>query len=236
MTGAPGPSMVLLVTVLAPVVASACLWPGSVALLAAVPRSATAGPSPRGRWRSARRVAAVEQDLIELLGVLAGPLRSGVPPSVAVAAASATAAGDTPLGSLLRDLSSAASRGTPLADVWQAQAATDGSAGLSFVARAWALSEQTGAPLADALACAEQVLLARTRARERLASTTAGPKASMAVLCLLPAAGPVVGLVMGIDPMSLYFSSAMGTTCLVLGVALGVGAWAWSRRILRAVA
>jgi tight adherence protein B len=58
----------------------------------------------------------------------------------------------------------------------------------------------------------------------------------MAVLCLLPAAGPVVGAVVGVDPVTLYFSSGVATGSLVLGIVLGLGAWLWSRRILRRAA
>jgi len=58
----------------------------------------------------------------------------------------------------------------------------------------------------------------------------------MAVLCLLPASGPVVGTVMGVDPVTLYFSSPVATGSLVLGIGLGLSAWLWSRRILRSAA
>lgn len=251
MIGAKGSTALLVLGVLVPLVLSAFLWPSGGRQLDGGSRPARVSASGgvlrrtrhRTRLRTRRRTRlrprrrghdpAHEEPLAELVSSLAAPLRSGVPPSVALSATAAALEDGSPLGSLVHDLSAAASRGAPLAEVWQAHAATSGSPDLSFVARAWALSEQTGAPLAEALNCAEQVLLARVRARERLASAAAGPKASMAVLCLLPASGPVVGLVLGVDPRALYFSSPVGVGSLVIGATLGAGAWAWSRRILR---
>jgi tight adherence protein B len=186
---------------------------------------------PHGNRRVRR--AALEGALAELVSAVAAPLRAGVPPSVALAAAEPTWRDDPALGPLLRDLVRAARDGGSPAEVWLRHANARDSADLRFVGQAWAISERTGAPLADALASSEEVLRARMRARQRLAAAAAGPRASMAVLCLLPASGPVVGLTMGVDPRSLYFSSPLATASLALGVALAGGAWWWSRRILR---
>ena len=189
-------------------------------------------PTSRPGWRGRARRVALEVALAELVAAIAAPLRAGVAPSVALAAAEPTCTHDPALAPLLRDLVEATSTGTSPAEVWLRHADTQRSPDLRFVGQAWALSERTGAPLADALASGEEVLRARARGRERVASAAAGPRASMAVLCLLPASGPVVGAAVGVDPGSLYFSSPVATASLVLGMVLAAGAWWWSRRIL----
>lgn len=240
MVAVPVPVAAVLVLALA----AGVLWPVDGQRLPAMParhwpdaagREGHDWPRPRSagaRWRARVRREALERELAELVATLAAPLRAGVSPAVAVGAAAPTLRADSVLGPLVDDLSEAAARGDPLAGVWLWHARAHGSSDLAFVGRAWGLSELTGAPLADALACGEQVLRARSRGRERLAAAAAGPRASMVVLCLLPASGPLVGMLMGVDPATLYFSSPLATASLVLGVGLGVGAWLWSRRIL----
>ncbi|WP_270887193.1 type II secretion system F family protein [Pedococcus sp. 5OH_020] len=167
-----------------------------------------------------------------LVAVLEAPLRSGVPPVVALAAADAAFTGHPVLGPLVQDLAFEAAQGGSVAMVWRRHAVTMGSEDLRFVAQAWELTERTGAPLADALASASEVLRAHARRRERLASATAGPRASMVVLCLLPLTGPAVGVACGITPRELYLSTRAGTASLAAGLVLAGAAWWWSRRIL----
>jgi tight adherence protein B len=178
------------------------------------------------------RDAGVHDELVQVLALLSASLASGVPPTTAVRCVAEAVGGDGPIGLSLHELVRAGLRGDGLGEVWNEQAARLGSADLAFVGRAWTLSEVTGAPLAEALRSAEEVLRTRRRAQERLASAAAGPRASMAVLASLPAAGPVVGLLFGMSPTSLYLSSPLAIGSLGLGVGLGLFGWWWSRRIL----
>jgi tight adherence protein B len=190
---------------------------------------------PHG-WRGRARRAAFEGALAELVAVLAAPLRAGVVPAAALAAAESNLVDNPALARLVRELVEATLSGGSAAEVWLRHADAHGSTDLRFVGQAWALSERAGAPLADALDSCEEVLRARERGRARVASAAAGPRASMAVLCLLPASGPLVGAAVGIGPASLYFSTPAATGSLVLGLVLAAGAWWWSRRILARVA
>jgi tight adherence protein B len=179
--------------------------------------------------RSSRRGR--DEALGELLALVIGPLRSGAPAPVALEAAR-TALGPGRLDGLVGELVSTGRRAEPLAPVWSQWADRLGSDELRFVARAWALTEDTGAPLANALETSLDVVGARRRAADRVAAAAAGPRASMLVLLLLPLSGPLVGLACGIGPRTLYLSSPAATGSLFAGVVLaGLARW-WSARIL----
>jgi tight adherence protein B len=223
-------ALVVLAVVLWPVGRPTAWFPGRHAPGAAVDRPT----SQRGRRRRSLRhtATALEPALAELVAVLAAPMRSGVAPAVAIAAAEPGFRADAALGPLLEDLCSAAATGASVGNVWLAHAAAWESPDLRFVGQAWALTERTGAPLADALACAEGVLRARARGRQRLATAAAGPRASMGVLCLLPLSGPLVGAAFGMGPQQLYLSSPIASASVLVGLVLATGSWWWSRRII----
>lgn len=188
-------------------------------------RRLPAGVAVRRRTR-----AGVLADVVELL---AAPLRSGA----SIAAAADAVAQAAPAGSverrLLEELALVCREGREGWLVWSRFADESGSVEAAFVARAWRLSEQTGAPLADALACAAGVLRERQRAAERLAVASAGPRASMAVLGLLPLAGPAVGFAFGFSPADLYLRTPLATAALGVGLLFGALGLLWSRSLLR---
>jgi tight adherence protein B len=192
----------------------------------------------RSGARSGRSGAGLDE-LAELLDVLVPPLRAGTSVSAAVdVAARAVGARGVPdggrrLGGLVGDLAAAARAGRPLADVWNDAASTSRSRDLQFVARSWTLSEQTGVPLSVALATAARSVRARQSADRALDAATAGARASMGLLALLPASGPVIGLLFGLTPVDLYGRSTASALCLLVGTVLGGTGWLWSRAILR---
>lgn len=100
------------------------------------------------------------------------------------------------------------------------------------VAQARELSLACGVPLADAWASAAGLLREEETLRRKVAVALAGPRATMRLLTVLPIAGPVVGLVFGIDPVRLYLGSPVAGGCLVLGLLLlALGRW-WCARLL----
>ncbi|HEV7195646.1 MAG TPA: type II secretion system F family protein [Pedococcus sp.] len=171
-------------------------------------------------------------ELADLLALMSAPIRIGVPPATAVRVAIESAPGAGPLRRVYDDLVRNVEAGESLSDVWLLHADALGSGDLRLVGQAWRLTELTGAPLAGALIAAEEVLRGRERSRLSLAAAVAGPRASMAVLALLPLCGPFVGVAFGIGPRELYFSSAAATASLAMGVATGLLAWVWSRSIV----
>lgn len=228
-------------------------WPG----LRAKPTSSyvgeawelVGGAAPRGRlgWRARRgrgrlgghggrrrrrRQARLQVDLADFVALLAGPLRAGATPALALASVARSMAPGPELRALLTDLVRDGPADLGVSTVLLAHADRLDSDDLRFVASAWQLTERTGAPLADALVSVEEVLRARQRARERVASAAAGPRSSMTVLVSLPCAGPLVGFAFGISPATLYLSSLAAFASAGLGLVLALLAWLWAGRII----
>ncbi|MBT9257777.1 hypothetical protein KMZ30_19595 [Phycicoccus sp. KQZ13P-1] len=104
---------------------------------------------------------------------------------------------------------------------------------LRLLARAWSLSEGTGAGAAHTTAAAAASLRARSTARDLRDATLAGPRASMRVLTALPLVGPAVGLALGLSPAVLYATPAARLSAGV-GALLTLAGWAWARRLVGA--
>lgn len=188
-------------------------------------------PARVTRWRT-RRSGADLDELADLLEVMVPALRAGASVPAAVGLAGRAVARDGHLHGVVERLMRAADRGEGLPAVWADAAASSDTPGLDFVARAWALSEQTGTPLSVALATAARSLRAQRAAARALAASTAGARASMALLALLPATGPAIGLLFGLSPLDLYATSTASTLSLLVGAVLGTAGWLWSRDIL----
>ena len=202
----------------------------------------TARPPRRRRpGRRARRAqtAAVAEALTVLDSV--GPaLRAGLAPPTALAH---LAANRPRSGGLADDLDAAANapaepglqpaRASPIGRVWSHWAQRSGAEELQLVAAAWTLADVSGVALADAVDLAAR-LLRDARARQaRLDVLLAGPRATMTLLTVLPIAGPVVGLLFGIAPLTLYAGTPLSVLATGCGIALMVAGRLWCQRLLR---
>lgn len=190
----------------------------------------------RARGRLAGRQASPSDGLADLVELLVPPLRAGAAPHEALRIATLVVGDRAGLSVLTQALRSAAEEGRPLAEAWagaSAHSARLPQRELDFLGRAWTLSEETGVPLAEALVTAARVMRARQAGERSLAAATAGARASMALLALLPAAGPAIGLLFGFSPLGLYTGSPAAAASVVTGVLLGLAGLAWSRSILR---
>jgi tight adherence protein B len=133
-------------------------------------------------------------------------------------------------------MAAAAADGATLGPLWREAAESADSAELLLLAQAWSLTEDMGAPLAQAVRTTATLLEARIAHERRLAAAVAGAKATVNVLTVLPLGGPLLGLVLGIGPAELYGGSGLTQASLVLGVCLAaLGRW-WVRRMVQAVA
>jgi tight adherence protein B len=229
------------------------IWPGHLAgpRLAILRKPSSPVPIPLSGRRalavdrarrlvSGRRATGVPtQDLVALLEALAPALEAGIAPASAlrIAADARSVPGRVdPLTALVTAMASAAADGAALGQLWREAAVSAHSPEMLTLGQAWSLTEDMGVPLARAVRTTARLLDSRIAHERRLAAATAGAKATVNVLTVLPIGGPLVALVLGIGPGELYGSSRITQSCLVLGLALaGVGRW-WVRRMVRAVA
>jgi tight adherence protein B len=179
-------------------------------------------------WDARRRAAETDARLAavaEGLGALAAELRSGRSLDAATAAA-VTACEDESTGRALARAVRAP--GVPSAGDHPGTVA----AVLDRVSAAAALSGRTGCSLAAVLAAVEDDLSARRRADRDLRSSTAGPRASAALLAGLPLLGVAMGSGVGADPWGVLTTTSTGQVLLVAGVGLELAGLAWSRLLL----
>jgi len=200
------------------------------------------------------------QDLLGLLEAIAPALEAGMSPGSALAFAADARSGAAdarsgaadarsgaaelrsgaghpdPLTALAAGMASAAADGAALGPLWREAAESADSAELLLLAHAWSLTEDMGAPLAQAVRTTVGMLEARIAHQRRLAAAVAGAKATVNVLTVLPIAGPLLALALGIGPSELYGGSGLTQASLALGLCLaGVGRW-WVHRMVQAVA
>lgn len=153
------------------------------------------------------------EELVPLLDELATALSAGLPAPRAVSLVLADLRAPW-----AADLLAAASDGRRMGPAWQRACL---HAPLHPVARAWTLSEATGAPLADAIGRASAALRADLQMDRRRAATTAGARVTMNLLTGLPVLGILIVLAIGLDPVTVYANPVGGASAAV-GVLLVV--------------
>jgi tight adherence protein B len=181
--------------------------------------------------------------MLDVLDGLAPALRAGLPPVAALrlvtrsgAASGSVPATSRPSGSdALDELAEAAARGGPLAPTWAAYAEALSSSDLRLVAATWSLCETLGSPLAPTVGTVADVVRRRRALRQRIATASAGPGATMRVLTALPLTGPLVALAVGVPPGDLYADPA-GAVSLGVGLTLLLLGRLWAGRLVLAVA
>lgn len=250
--------MTLVVALLAG--AAVLVWPGARSAHLVWPRdegSATSGggrtetagpgwrgPGPRGwlAWRRRQRAADDSADLLALVEAVLPALQAGLAPGAALglaadATADATASGrpSGPTAALAHHLAALSAEGLPIGPLWAQAATAWQSRELRLLAQAWSLTEDLGAPLAEAVLTTAGLLRARLRAERRVAGAVAGARATMNVLTALPLGGPLLAFALGVGPSELYGSSPLTGGCLAAGGVLVLVGRSWVARMVRAV-
>ncbi|WP_034268526.1 type II secretion system F family protein [Haloechinothrix halophila] len=188
----------------------------------------------RERSRTRARVVAMAA-VADAVGGIVAELRAGVQPAAAVESAAADLdAHHARAAAELRALGAAARLGCEAIAPILARADTDPvSLAVARVARGWALAHRHGLPLADVLDAVRRDVESSARFAARLRAMMAGPRASAAVLAVLPVLGIALGEAMGAHPVAVLTTSAAGQLLLVCGAALVLAGTAWCGRLTR---
>lgn len=195
------------------------------------------GPAPRRGTRPAwsspsrlvrRRDPDALADAAVLAELLAMALRSGGSPQRAVDVVGPDA--PQSVQPLLRELGDALAHGQGGSATWHRWALDDPR--LHACAAAWRLSEECGVPLAPALEQAARTIRARTAAHRRLEAASAGARATMLLLTVLPGVGLLAAWALGVSPAVVAGSPITVASVLVGVVLTGLG-WTSGRAILR---
>jgi tight adherence protein B len=203
--------------------------------------AAVAGvPLVRGVLRTRAERAAAERTsaaVSVLCAAVAGDLRAGRPPHVALADAVQSAGWpESPelrrIASLL--LSAARFGGEVPGALRTAARGGPGAHGLGAVAACWQVAVDGGAGLAAALDRVAAALRAAADQRDDLRAQLAGPRSTAVLLALLPVFGLVLGTGLGADPAAVLLHTPAGLACLVAGAFLEWAGLAWTARIIRA--
>lgn len=186
------------------------------------------------RWVRLRRSPTIPASLVAECAEALGPaLSAGLDHSASLRQVGrAVDLGD--LAPILTRVADEASRGSPVGRSWLAEATRLQHPDLLLLARAWTLSEESGAPLVTALGTVAAQVRRREAETGRLAVATAGVRTSMVLLLLLPLAGPLIGLAFGLGPLQMYAASPAAVACLLAAALLVAAGWLWSRRLLAA--
>ena len=98
------------------------------------------------------------------------------------------------------------------------------------LAAAWALAQQSGAPLALMLERIADALVELERLRERRSVLLAGPRATIRLVGALPIVALLMGALLGFDPLAVLLSFAGAVIATVGGVLLFLGVY-WAKAL-----
>lgn len=174
--------------------------------------------------RRRRRILTRGSEVAEAAGVLAGQLRVGQVPAVALLTVAAEF-------EVLAPAAAAQRVGAPVVPALRETAAAPGGAGMGLIAAAWQLADRTGTPLAAALEQTGATLAEEEQVRATVESELAPARATGRLLAVLPLAGLVVGVVIGGDPIAFLLSTPIGNGCLLGGALLAAGGMLWSSHL-----
>lgn len=173
------------------------------------------GPGAAGRpHRGPGRTGALAASSREILAAARAAARTGSPVAAAIRAAAA------------RETGGAARRGPGRREqaVWVELAAC------------FDVAEASGCPLADVLTRFAAHLEAEDDAEAARQTALAGPKTTVRILTWLPFLGLGLGVLLGVEPLTILLGTPQGLASLGAGLALTAAGRIWSARLVRSAA
>ena len=160
------------------------------------------------------------RSVTDACAALAAQVRVGRTPAEALI----TAAEDCPI---LAQAASAHRLGGDVLAIWEAQSRRRGCGGLADLARAWAISTRTGAPMAATLELVADGMASEEAVRTVVAGELAGPRATGKIMAVLPLVGLALGYALGGDPVGFLLGGLVGWGCLIGGALLAAVGVLW---------
>ena len=173
-----------------------------------------------------RAAITARRSVADACAALAAQVRVGRTPAEALI----TAAEDCPI---LAQAVSAHRLGADVLAIWEAQSRRRGCGGLADLARAWAISNRTGAPLAATLEAVADGMASDEAIRALVAGELAGPRATGKIMAVLPLVGLALGYALGGDPVGFLLGGLVGWGCLVGGALLAAAGVLWVEALAR---
>jgi tight adherence protein B len=195
------------------------------------------------RWRARRRDRerlALAAGMANALRALVAELRAGAHPAAAAEGAATEVSG--PVAGTLTAIARAARLGGDVGAAVREVSLVDprGSTSVRVAARplvqAWSLAARHGLPLANVLDSVRGDVVARVRFARQVHARMAGPRASGAVLVVLPLLGVLLGEGMGASPVHVLLATSAGHLLLAAGVVLACAGTLWIGRLTSQVA
>jgi tight adherence protein B len=173
-----------------------------------------------------RAAITARRSVTDACAALAAQVRVGRTPAEALI----TAAEDCPI---LGQAAAAHRLGGDVLAIWKAQSRLRGCGGLADLARAWAISTRTGAPMAATLELVAEGMASEEAVRTVVAGELAGPRATGKIMAVLPLVGLALGYALGGDPVGFLLGGLLGWGCLVGGAFLAAAGVLWVEALAR---
>lgn len=188
----------------------------------------------RARRRQATTATRERAGALHACGVISAELAAGRTPAEALDAAAEVACG--PVQVALRAAGSAARLGGDVPEALAVPADRSAAPGvLRALAACWAVCAQSGGGLSAAVLRLEEGLRAEAAQRRRVEAELAGPRATAALLAVLPGGGLLLAAGVGADPLHVLLETPIGLVCLALGLGLDGLGLLWTDRLVRRV-